>query len=254
MILVENYNRTFPKYPRLLQDAGWIHGVWYCGTSWRRTRLHGAYPPGFLDRALSLWPGLKVLHCPSGTVTGPGVTVDRVQDEVRQPMILADAGRLPFKDGSFGVVLADPPYSAGDSRKYGCAPFPIDRFMREAHRVLQPGGYLGMLHVSYPQCRRADWDLRGLIAVVTGFRRATRMFSIFRSRKGEAGIGMLCWLCKARIKGKPRWWPFGDLRTERTVCGRCHGALFRVSRSDDPKARARDLKKVMGHYVRNAAE
>ena len=51
--------------------------------------------------------------------------------------------------------------------------------VKEAHRVLRPGGYLGILHTYYPSYRRKMWKLRGLIAVVTGFQRATRMFSIF---------------------------------------------------------------------------
>jgi hypothetical protein len=51
--------------------------------------------------------------------------------------------------------------------------------MKEFRRVLRPGGYLGMLHTYYPSYRRKEWKLAGLIAVVTGFQRATRMFSVF---------------------------------------------------------------------------
>jgi hypothetical protein len=107
---VQNCNATFKRYPVTVEDKGWVYGVWYCGTSWDRVRLHGQYPPTFLKRALSLFPNAKdILHCPSGTVTH-GTTVDLMRDEVRQPQI------------------------------------------------------------------------RGLIAVVTGFQRATRIFSIFEKR------------------------------------------------------------------------
>lgn len=181
MIDVANCNATFPKYPMTVNDKGWVYGVWYCGTSWDKVRLHGQYPPTFLKRALSLFPSVKdILHCPCGTVTGPGVTVDLVRDAVRQPQILADAGNLPFADTSFDLYLSDPPYTPDDSAKYGCPPFPLNLFMREAHRVVRPEGYLGVLHTYYPDYRRKNWKLEGLIAVVTGFRRATRMFSLFR--------------------------------------------------------------------------
>lgn len=180
MISVENCNKTNPKYPITVFDKGWVYGVWYCGTSWDRVRLHGQYPPTFLKRALALFPDAKdILHCPSGTVLGPGVTVDLMVDDVRKPQIVASADSLPFPDGSFDLYLSDPPYTPEDSRKYGCKPYPLGKAMKEARRVLRVGGHLGMLHTYYPSYRRKDWKLVGLVAVVTGFQRATRMFSIF---------------------------------------------------------------------------
>src|SRR5882672_2394367 len=69
MISVANLNRAFPKYPITMEDKSWIYGVWYCGTSWTKIILHGQYPPGFLKRALALFPQAKdILHCPSGTI------------------------------------------------------------------------------------------------------------------------------------------------------------------------------------------
>jgi hypothetical protein len=176
-------NAAFPKYPVTVSDKGWTYGVWYCGTSWTKVTLHGQYPPTFLKRALALFPGADdILHCPSGTVTGPGVTVDMVEDEVRRPQILASADAIPLPDGSFDLILSDPPYTKEDSAKYGCPPFPLRGFMSESHRLLRVGGHLGVLHTYYPSYRRRDWKLVGLIAVVTGFQRATRMFSIFERR------------------------------------------------------------------------
>jgi SAM-dependent methyltransferase len=172
-------NAAFPRYPVTVHDKGWVYGVWYCGTAWTRVKLHGQYPPTFLDRALALFPDAEdVLHVPSGTITH-GVTVDRIQDEVRRPRIIADAAALPFRAETFDLVLSDPPYTPADSARYGCKPFPLGKAMSEAHRVLRPGGHLGVLHTYYPTYRRKNWKLIGLIAVVTGFQRATRMFSIF---------------------------------------------------------------------------
>jgi SAM-dependent methyltransferase len=180
VISVAAYNTKFSKYPMTVEDKGWIYGVWYCGTAWTKVKLHGQYPPGFLNRALSLFPEAgEILHCPSGTLEGvPGVTVDAIADEVRKPQIIANADKLPFDENHFDLILSDPPYSKEDSKIYGMPTFPLGKFMAESHRILRPGGYLGMLHLYYPSYRRKQWKLRGLIAVVTGFQRATRMFSI----------------------------------------------------------------------------
>lgn len=178
---VQHANRVHHRYPMTVEDKGWVYGMWYCGTAWDKVKLYGQYPPTFLKRALALFPAAEdVLHIPSGTIEGHGITVDRVMDDVRKPMIVADAGALPFRDESFDLVLSDPPYSPADSAKYGCPPWPQRKAMAEAWRVLRPGGYLGHLHVYYPTYRRKDWKLVGLIGVVTGFQRATRMFSIFQ--------------------------------------------------------------------------
>lgn len=189
MISAASVNAAFPKYPITVDDKGWIYGVWYCGASWDKVRLHGQYPPTFLKRAKALFPNAqKILHCPSGTVA-EDFTVDRIQDDVRKPQVIADASALPYRDSCFDVVLSDPPYTPKDSEKYGCKPWPEQKAMAEARRILKPGGYLGVLHTYYPSYRRANWRLAALIAVVTGFKRATRMFSIFESTKQEAPDG-----------------------------------------------------------------
>jgi SAM-dependent methyltransferase len=181
---VEHWNKTFPKYPKTIEDKGWVYGVWYCSTSFQKARLYGEYPSTFLKRALALFPNAKdILHCPSGTLLGPGTTVDICSDEVRKPQIIANANALPFPDNSFDLYLSDPPYSPEDSKKYGCAPYPMGGAMREARRVLRPNGWLGMLHKYYPSYHRKDWRLRGLICVVTGFGRMTRIFSVFQPIK-----------------------------------------------------------------------
>jgi SAM-dependent methyltransferase len=110
-------------------------------------------------------------------VLRPGICVDLVHE--RKPHIVASAAALPFKDRSFDLYLSDPPYTDEDSRKYGTPPFPLRKFMSEAHRVLDCGGHLGVLHFYYPDYKRKEWALRGLIAVITGFRGSTRVFSIF---------------------------------------------------------------------------
>jgi hypothetical protein len=128
-ISVAALDAAFPQYPITIEDKGWILGVWYCGTSWQKSRLHGEYPPTFLDRALALFPEAKrIAHCPSGTVLGPGLTIDLVRDDVRCPQIIANAAELPLPSGSADLMLSDPPYTEEDSTLYGCAPFPLKDF------------------------------------------------------------------------------------------------------------------------------
>jgi ParB family chromosome partitioning protein len=179
-ISVEACNKAFPKYPPTIEAKGWIYGVWYCGTSWTKNHLHGQYPGNFLNRALSLFPDARdILHCPSGSILGPGITVDSVHDGIRCPQIVSDAANLPFNKSSFDLVLSDPPYTDGDAQTYGCTPFPLQKFMQEARRVLRRGGYLGILHLYYPAFRPRHWRLIALIGVITAPNRAARVFSIF---------------------------------------------------------------------------
>lgn len=194
---IKNLNKTFKNYPvsftdengDSIEDKGWCYGVWFCGTSFTKVKLYGQYPPTFLNRALALFPEAKdVLHAPSGSLVDMPenhVTLDIYEDDVRKPMFKGDCGSMPFSDSSFDLVLSDPPYTEEDSRLYGCAKFPEKKFMAECARVLKPNAHLGFLAYHYPSYRRKDWKLVGLFAVVTGFSRRTRMFSVFQNLKNE---------------------------------------------------------------------
>lgn len=192
---VNGYNSAFPRYPKLVDDKGWIHGTWYCGAFYKQ-KLYGDYPPTFLKRALSLFPDLdrtKLLHCPSGSINGQfgGVTVDLIRDEKRCPQIIASADKLPFPDNSFDLILSDPPYSKQDAEKYGTPPYPLKKSFDEFRRILVPGGYLGLLHFYYPPFRRVNWDMKALIGVCTGSNRKMRMFAVFQKTDAISGSGDL---------------------------------------------------------------
>jgi SAM-dependent methyltransferase len=181
VIDVDHLNATFPKYPVTVADKGWVYGTWYCPTAWMRTHFYGQYPLTYLKRVLALFPTAQdILHCPSGTVTGPGVTVDLIRDEQRQPQYLASAEALPFSDNTFDIYVSDPPYSKPDAKKYGTPPWRPKVAMDEARRVLKPGGYYCLLNVRYPTFRRKDWKFIGLIGVCTGANRISRMLYIFQ--------------------------------------------------------------------------
>jgi hypothetical protein len=198
-ISVAAYNEAFPDYPVTVGDKRLIGGTWLCGgRSWHKSQppthsaptmlhgryglsqLYGQYPPTFLRRALALFPNAKqILHCPSGTVTGPGLTIDLIRDVVRCPQIVANAAALPIGDASIDLFLSDPPYTKADAKIYGTLPFPMDKAMKEATRVLRRGGYLGILHTRYPAYRSHELKPVALIGVVTAPCCVVRLFSIF---------------------------------------------------------------------------
>lgn len=176
--LVRNVNRL--KYPPTVYAQGWIYGVWYCSTSFQKARWYGAYPATFVKRVRAMFPDQRFLHlCCGGCKIENAVNVDL--NPKAESDLCADVERLPFTNGSFGMVLIDPPYSELDAQRYK-VPRLINtrKTMREAQRVLRSGGYLLWLDEKYPSYRRGDWQLVGLIGIVTGFERRARVLSIFQ--------------------------------------------------------------------------
>lgn len=190
---VKNLNTKLSKYPITVQDKGWVYGVWYCGTSFTPSEMYGQHPPTYLKRLFALFPDAKTwLHAPSGVLPHGEIdgrihhTVDLVSRKEGCPEFIADVTKLPFQDNYFDVVETDPPYSVEDSKKYGLPKYPRYKARDEFWRVLKPNGYLCWLDIRYPSYRRQEWKLVGLIGIVTGFERQTRICSIFQKiAKGE---------------------------------------------------------------------
>ena len=168
-------------YPPTVWSHGWVYGVWYCGTAWRKAIYHGQYPATFVRRVLAAFPAsdFRLLHLCCGRCRVPGaVNVDRVR--LPEADIVADGAALPFRARVFDVALADPPYTADDAAKYG-VPMPSrSRLLREMARVTSPGGWILWLDERYPAYRRKELHLVGLIGIVTGFLRRTRILACWR--------------------------------------------------------------------------
>lgn len=195
------YDDAFPDYPALAESKGWLSGTWIIGNNYRATNpLYGAYPPSYLKRVHCMFPvALRVLHLFSGGLTvvaaaeawpafyqasimprGLHLVDSKGPDEGRYPTHQGDVTALPaFWKNNFDLVLADPPYSADDAKRYGVKMPNIPKVMREAARVTRPGGNLVWLSTTFPMYRSDQWKLWGTIQLLRSTNHRVRGVFIF---------------------------------------------------------------------------
>lgn len=146
----------------------------------------GGYPIGFLRLAyetLGVTDPDQVLHLCSGSMRR-GVRVD-IRPEC-EPDIVADCRAVPLPDESFDWIMADPPYAEDYARNlYGTEkhyPKP-GQILKEAARLLRPGGRVGLLHFIVPMVRR-PLRLVEVRGITTGSGYAIRAWSVCEKVKG----------------------------------------------------------------------
>jgi SAM-dependent methyltransferase len=169
------------KYPPTIYSHEWIYGVWYCGTSWQKAIYYGQFPLTFVKRITTAFPpaDLSFLHLCSGRCHIEGAINIDIHN-LPEIDVVGNVEYLPFKDNKFDVCLIDPPYSEEDASRYKVKRLINSRkTMAEAKRVLRPNGWLLWLDEKYPSYRRKEWKLKGLIGIVTGFERRTRILSMW---------------------------------------------------------------------------
>lgn len=150
--------------------------------------VFGAYPVGFVEWArmqLGATRG-EILHVCSGAL-GPeegGFRVDIRQ--AARPDVRADGRQLPFRDGSFGSVMIDPPYSVEYAQDLYGSKYPRpSHLLAEDSRVVSPGGTIGFLHFLVP-CPPAGCRFEHVFGVTTGCGYRIRAFTIFR--RDQSGL------------------------------------------------------------------
>lgn len=140
----------------------------------------GGYPIRFVEWALAEMgcdDPSKVLHLCSGSMV-TGIRVD-VRPEMN-PDIVADCRNVPLPDESFDFILADPPYSEDYARDlYGTlANYPRPgSIVREACRLLRPGGKFGLLHFQVPMGHK-PMRIKGVYGITTGSGYAIRAWTL----------------------------------------------------------------------------
>lgn len=115
-------------------------------------KVFGQYPRTLIGNLL---PWLRcerreILHVCSGSLPpGEGIRVDIRPDT--HPDILADGRKLPLADGSQAAVMLDPPYTPHYAKDlYGVAYPRPSHLLREAARVVRPGGRIAFVHYITP--------------------------------------------------------------------------------------------------------
>lgn len=204
---VQLYNDAHPNYPGISANrAGTIvGGTWTIGACYANPNpLYGAYPRGYLERVHSMFPDARrVLHAFSGGLTAQEALnaatagrLDKTQyvesqlvdihgpEQGRYPTWqgdLFDFCKLPAATGRFDLILADPPYSAEDAKKYGVK-MPNRREVIHALReVAAPGANLVWLDQVWPQHKKTEWRTWAQIGLVRSTNHRMRLVTIMEA-------------------------------------------------------------------------
>ena len=181
---LDNYHSTL-GYPEatFIGGDGRIVGTWVMGNNYRvKSTYYGGYPAGYLKRIKALFPDKEsVLHLFSGKVDTelfPGKRIDINPD--REPDVVGDAHKLSeyFKE-DFDLILADPPYSIEDCDHYGTIMVKRNTVLKEAYKVLKPGGHLVWLDQVLPQYRKIELKPVAYIGMVKSTNHRFRVITIF---------------------------------------------------------------------------
>lgn len=105
------------------------------------SKYKGGFPRFFEQNLVQLLGYPTDILQPFGGRGTIGVRVDL--DPTVEPDVVADAHDLPFPDWSFDLVLLDPPYSDNEAAMiYSTPKLRPAVYLREAVRVLRPGGWI----------------------------------------------------------------------------------------------------------------
>ena len=95
-----------------------------------------------------------VMCCECSSLVGTLGPRERWTVDVRlaaRPSVVARGQALPFRDACFAAVMIDPPYTEEYARNLYRSEFPRpSHLLREAARVVRPGGRIGLLHIAVP--------------------------------------------------------------------------------------------------------
>lgn len=189
---VDSYNKTFPRYPKMTYDKGWIMGCWSCGNSYgNAVEFYGAYPNGYLKKIRSLFPEINyesTLHLFSGSLglqQYENIAFDGIKFDCNAAVgadVVGDATELSkyFEDRKFKIILADPPYQKSDAEDhYGVPLVNKKKVIHECYKILEPGGFLVWMDERLPMYRKAEFKRVGEILITRSTNHRVRAVFIF---------------------------------------------------------------------------
>jgi hypothetical protein len=182
---IKNYNNVFNKFPPLVSTERWLYGIWMIGNNYRsKNNYYGQYPPSYLKRVHALFPqSHNVLHLFSGVVD-TGIWPVEIRLDINpdlNPDVIADSINLPFSE-KFDLVLADPPYSSEDAKRYNCKMPNRKKTIHEVYKVLKKDGYLVWLDTVLPMYRKIEFQLVGTIGLIRSTNHRIRGVFIFQKQ------------------------------------------------------------------------
>jgi SAM-dependent methyltransferase len=151
--------------------------------------VYGQYPRGLIAKML---PWLRcarheILHVCSGSLPrGEGIRVD-IRPAAR-PDFIADGRKLPFAAGAHAAVMIDPPYSEGYAKSlYGVKYARPAHLLREAARVVRPGGRIAIVHYITPKPVKGTRFVKAF-GLSTGFDMPMRAVTIYERDQPELAL------------------------------------------------------------------
>lgn len=182
------YAKWPAAWPIVGQEQGRdvLYATWLIGNDYRnKTRFYGAYPNGYLERVMALFPDVPdvlKLHVFSGSVA-KGSILRLDSNPVHRPEVVGSVydveglvnGLMPFR-----LVLADPPYTAQDALRYATPMINRGKALRALATITQPGGHLAWLDTVWPMHRKAEWTTVGRITVIRSTNHRVRLLSLFQ--------------------------------------------------------------------------
>ena len=156
--------------------------TWLCGSP-PNTGQRQRYPGRFLFNVKRTYPtmlGPLALHMFSGSLAGELSMTTDLRPETGAD-IVAPFDAIPRPDGSFSAIIADPPYADHyQGEWHGDLPKP-KHILREASRLCEPGGLIGILHIIViPAYKEFGVERIALHPVLAGPNNAIRVFNVFR--------------------------------------------------------------------------
>tara|TARA_R110000782_G_scaffold264620_1_gene357875 strand:+ start:93 stop:647 length:555 start_codon:yes stop_codon:yes gene_type:complete len=175
---VNNYEKTFPKYSKLIINRDCIEGIWVMGNNYTtKSNLYGAYPYGYLQRIYSLFPLVpkSTLHLFSGSLPD-SQDYDKVDYNTG---LDAETFSEVIPHDTYELILADPPYSIEDCDHYGCCMVKRNIVFKQAYNVLKKGGHLIWLDQVLPNYKKTEFKIIGRIGMVKSTNHRFRVTTIF---------------------------------------------------------------------------